>query len=98
MISGDNITLRVAEALDRCAISYLLVGAFSSNRYGIPRSTKDADFVRLLETHGPPPQIVWLTCGNTSNLRLQELFMSAWPAATKLLEGSEPLVEVGGRS
>jgi len=29
--------------------------------------TKDADFVRLVEQHGPPPQVVWLTCGNTSN-------------------------------
>jgi predicted nuclease of predicted toxin-antitoxin system len=25
--------------------------------------TKDDDFVRLLERHGPPPQVVWVTCG-----------------------------------
>jgi predicted nuclease of predicted toxin-antitoxin system len=31
--------------------------------------TKDADFVALLERHGPPPRVVWLTCGNTSNGR-----------------------------
>ncbi|MCR5887625.1 DUF5615 family PIN-like protein [Hymenobacter sp. J193] len=29
--------------------------------------TKDADFRSLLEQLGPPPQILWLTCGNTSN-------------------------------
>jgi hypothetical protein len=50
MISGDNITLKVIEALDKCAIPYLLAGAFSSNHYGIPRSTKDADFVLQLKS------------------------------------------------
>ncbi len=29
-------------------ISYVLVGAFSSNAHGIPRSTQDADFVAVL--------------------------------------------------
>jgi len=28
--------------------------------------TKDSDFVHLLERFGPPPQVIWLTCGNTS--------------------------------
>jgi hypothetical protein len=50
MISGENITVRVADALDKCAIPYLLAGAFSSNHYGIPRSTKDADFVLQLNS------------------------------------------------
>ena len=35
--------------------------------------TKDSDFVDLVERLGPPPQIIWLTCGNTSNLRLREI-------------------------
>jgi hypothetical protein len=50
MISGDNITMKVVEALDKCAIPYLLAGAFSSNQYGIPRATKDADFVLQLKS------------------------------------------------
>ena len=25
--------------------------------------TKDGDFVELLERHGSPPKIIWLTCG-----------------------------------
>ena len=25
--------------------------------------TKDRDFVQLLDRAGPPPQIVWITCG-----------------------------------
>jgi predicted nuclease of predicted toxin-antitoxin system len=32
--------------------------------------TKDADFVILLERLGPPPKIILLTCGNTSNVHL----------------------------
>ena len=34
-----------ADALTASGIAYLLAGSFSSNYYGIPRSTKDADFV-----------------------------------------------------
>jgi hypothetical protein len=45
MIAAQSITLRVAEALEACGIPYLLSGSFASNYYGIPRSTKDADFV-----------------------------------------------------
>ena len=45
MTAGESITLRVAEALEACGIPFLLSGSFASNYYGIPRSTKDADFV-----------------------------------------------------
>ena len=37
--------VRVADALTASGVAYLLAGSFSSNYYGIPRSTKDADFV-----------------------------------------------------
>lgn len=33
------------DALNRAGIPFMVVGSFSSNVYGIPRSTKDADFV-----------------------------------------------------
>lgn len=33
--------------------------------------TKDSDFITLLEEQGPPPQVIWLTCGNTSNAYLK---------------------------
>jgi predicted nuclease of predicted toxin-antitoxin system len=56
--------------------------------------TKDGDFVRLLERLGPPPQILWLTCGNTSNARLKELLLRVWPRVRALLEAGEPLVEI----
>ena len=56
--------------------------------------TKDADFVQLLERFGPPPQLIWLTCGNTSNARLRELFLVAWPRIAELLRTGEPLIEL----
>ncbi|MDF5718318.1 MAG: DUF5615 family PIN-like protein [Rhizonema sp. NSF051] len=28
--------------------------------------TKDSDFVDLVDRLGTPPQIIWLTCGDTS--------------------------------
>jgi hypothetical protein len=45
----EAVTLRVIDALNTEALAYMLVGSFSSNFYGIPRSTKDADFVVELE-------------------------------------------------
>lgn len=56
--------------------------------------TKDGDFVRLLEELGPPPQVIWLTCGNTSNAHLKQILTGALPRAVKLLESGEPLVEI----
>jgi len=49
----DDVTLRVIDALNGCGVAYMLVGSFSTNVYGIPRSTKDADFV--LQLHGDIP-------------------------------------------
>jgi hypothetical protein len=43
-------TAAVIDALEQAGIPYLLVGAFSSNAYGIARSTKDADFVGSLQS------------------------------------------------
>ncbi len=45
MVEGESITRAVVEVLEEGAFPYMLVGSFSSNMYGIARSTKDADFV-----------------------------------------------------
>lgn len=58
--------------------------------------TKGRDFVDLLERHGPPPQIVWLTCGNTSNAYLRQILAGGWPQVAALLDAGEPLVEISG--
>lgn len=57
--------------------------------------TKDRDFLDLLDRFGPPPQILWLTCGNTSNASLHGLLSAAMPSALELLSAGEPLVEIG---
>jgi hypothetical protein len=44
MTAVDYVAL-VVDALNRAGIPYMAVGSFSSNIYGYPRSTKDADFV-----------------------------------------------------
>jgi predicted nuclease of predicted toxin-antitoxin system len=56
--------------------------------------TKDSDFVRLLVELGSPPQVIWLTCGNTSNARLKQILTKALPGAMSLLESGQPLVEI----
>ena len=58
--------------------------------------TKDADFVELVERLGPPPQVIWLTCGNTSNAALRVILKSALPKALELLGKGERLVEISG--
>ena len=58
--------------------------------------TKDRDFVRLLEEQGPPPQLLWLTCGNTSNPALRRLLEISWPTVATMLAGGEALVEITG--
>jgi hypothetical protein len=54
----------------------------------------DSDFVLLLERFGPPPQILWVTCGNTSNARLRDILLTSFPEARARLEQGESLVEI----
>lgn len=44
-MTDDEATLAVIDALEALAIPYMVVGSLSSNLYGVPRSTGDADFV-----------------------------------------------------
>ena len=63
---------------------------------GVIMMTKDSDFVDLVDRLGSPPQIIWLTCGNTSNARLREILSETLPRALELLETGEALVEIRG--
>ena len=56
--------------------------------------TKDSDFVELVNRYGAPPQVIWLTCGNTSNARLKQILTKTLPQAIALLDAGEPLVEI----
>lgn len=56
--------------------------------------TKDSDFVLLLDRLGAPPQVIWVTCGNTSNARLKGILTKTLPKALELLKSGEQLVEI----
>lgn len=56
--------------------------------------TKDSDFLDLVEHFGPPPQVLWIRCGNTSNEHLRQVLQRTLPTALKLLEQGEALVEI----
>lgn len=58
--------------------------------------TKDRDFVDLVRRHGPPPRVVWVTCGNTSNREMVEVLSRTFPAACQLLTSGEAMVEIKG--
>jgi predicted nuclease of predicted toxin-antitoxin system len=61
---------------------------------GVVVMTKDSDFVTLLAKHGPPPRVIWLTCGNTSNDTLKQILQGTFTQALSLLEAGEPLIEI----
>ena len=44
-MNGTESLLELVAAFERSGIPYMIVGSYSSNFYGIPRSTKDADLV-----------------------------------------------------
>jgi predicted nuclease of predicted toxin-antitoxin system len=56
--------------------------------------TKDNDFVLLLDRLGAPPQVIWVTSGNTSNARLKEILTNTMSKALELLQSGEELVEI----
>jgi predicted nuclease of predicted toxin-antitoxin system len=56
--------------------------------------TKDSDFADTVRRLGPPPHILWLTCGNTSEMRLKQLLEMQFRPALELIKAGEPLVEI----
>ncbi len=60
--------------------------------------SKDSDFVDLALRLGPPPRILWLTCGNVTNIHLRRILSEVLPAAMTMLEGGEVVVEISDRN
>jgi predicted nuclease of predicted toxin-antitoxin system len=56
--------------------------------------SKDRDFVLLVERLGPPPRVIWLTCGNCSNAHLKTILAKFLPAAIEFFANGESLVEI----
>ena len=63
---------------------------------GVILMTKDSDFVDLVDRLGSPPQIIWLTCGNTSNTELRRILSLTLLDALAQLQAGEKLVEMTG--
>jgi predicted nuclease of predicted toxin-antitoxin system len=56
--------------------------------------TKDADFVQLVEQSGPPPQVILLTCGNTSNPQLMQILKRTFDQTMEWIRKGERIVEI----
>lgn len=57
--------------------------------------TKDSDFVEMLQRLGPPPKVLWVTCGNSSNASLREILGRELLSAVARLNAGNDLVEIG---
>ena len=60
--------------------------------------SKDSDFVELVSRHGPPPHLLWVTCGNVTNARLREVFTAVFGPACALLREGRAIVEIGDKT
>ena len=56
--------------------------------------TKDQDFLDLSNRLGPPPQILWVTCGNTSNQNMRDIFTRTFLDAVSFLKAGQAVVEI----
>ena len=66
----------------------------AAKQAGVVLMTKDSDFSHLIQRLGPPPRIIWLRCGNTSNESLRHIFEKTLLDAVALLDAGEDLVEI----
>lgn len=56
--------------------------------------TKDSDFIDLVCRLGPPPQIIWVTCGNATNRYLRQLLEKTFLDVLGELQKGANFVEV----
>ena len=47
MKTGNDAAAKVVDTFAKLGVDFLLAGSYSSNYYGIPRATRDADFVAV---------------------------------------------------
>jgi predicted nuclease of predicted toxin-antitoxin system len=83
----DEVGLREAKDHEICQ---------AIRRIGSPVTviTKDVGFVDLVRRQGTPPQVVWLTVGNTSAIALQIVLASVFQQALDRLQAGEPIVQI----
>lgn len=66
----------------------------AARREAVVVISKDSDFVDLVSRDGPPPALLWVTCGNVSNRQLEIVFARAFPQAVELLAAGQAIVEI----
>ena len=59
--------------------------------------TKDKDFINLVDQHGSPPKVIWITCGNTSNAKMRQILSKSLSKAKQLLDKGEAIVEISDK-
>jgi len=67
---------------------------FKARQESIVIMTKNIDFINLLERNGPPPKVIWITIGNTSNDILKQVLKKALIKSLEILNQGESLVEI----
>lgn len=67
----------------------------AARQAGVVIISKDSDFVDLVSRHGMPPQLLWVTCGNVTNRKLQTVFDKTFAEALAALSDGQPIVEIG---
>ena len=67
----------------------------AAQQQGVVIISKDSDFVELVSRYGPPPQLIWVTCGNVTNRRLQIVFNKTFAESLELLAAGQVMVEIG---
>jgi predicted nuclease of predicted toxin-antitoxin system len=66
----------------------------AAQKQGIIIVSKDSDFVELVSRYGPPPQLIWVTCGNVTNRQLQVVFNKTFASSLELLASGQVIVEI----
>lgn len=67
----------------------------AAQQHGMVIVSKDSDFVDLVSRYGHPPQLLWVTCGNATNRRLQAVFSTTFQEALIALTAGQAIVEIG---
>jgi predicted nuclease of predicted toxin-antitoxin system len=60
--------------------------------------SKDADFLNLLDEFGSPPNLIWVTSGNTSNAAMRETLSRTLTRVVELMSNGEVIVEIRNKS
>ena len=59
--------------------------------------SKDGDFIQFIEQKSPPPKLIWITSGNTSNARMREILSATLLKTKELLDSGENIVEISDK-